>query len=459
MWYLHSLAQRNNLNVKTISSDNLTSHYYHLANLNTKENIKRLSQHPIINKPLAAYSKKEYATLLFVFRETLAGFARHNIMGLSASLSFYSLFALIPLILLIFYLLSHLVFSSDYAIVKLAILTSKIMPDFSAKIMTEVYQASNSKVAWGALGFLLLFWTITPLARAMRTSFYQISSISEPPSFFKAKLRDILSVLGILSLFFAFTAAGFLVDEVTIILSNQLPDTFTPYIGGGITLLITTLLIGIFYKMFFPMRILTRHILIGALLTAILWLLMRPAFSLFLTINQNYGAVFGSMKNMFVSITWLYVNFAVFLLGSVLVSTLRKQDALLLKGLFDDLPDKANYIEALMQRYGQIFREGDIIFNQGNTDRNLYFLASGTVNLKQNNTILRKVSSNEYFGETSSLTGKPTSTDAVTVSKEASVIVIYAENIDTMLSENPKVAIHLLKQIAFRLDNNSQAGQ
>lgn len=74
-------------------------------------------------------------------------------------------------------------FSSDYAIVKLAILTSNIMPDFSGKIMTEVYKASNSKAAWGAVGLFVLLWTITPLARAMRSSFYSISSIEEIPSF------------------------------------------------------------------------------------------------------------------------------------------------------------------------------------------------------------------------------------------------------------------------------------
>jgi len=158
-----------------------------VAKFKTKDGFKKLAQHPVISKPLIAYSKKEYDTLLFVFRETLAGFSRHNILGLSASLSFYALFALIPLVLLIFYLLSHLVFSSDYAIVKLAILTSNIVPDFSGKIMTEVYKASSSKAAWGALGLFILLWAITPLARAMRSSFYNISSIVEAPSFFKGR--------------------------------------------------------------------------------------------------------------------------------------------------------------------------------------------------------------------------------------------------------------------------------
>lgn len=426
-----------------------------MAKLDTKSRIKKLAQHPAISKPLLAYSKKEYATLLFVFRETLAGFVRHNIMGLSASLSFYALFALIPLILLIFYLLSHLVFSSDFAIVKLAILTSNIVPDFSGKIMTEVYKASQSKAAWGMLGLLLLFWTITPLAKAMRTSFHDISSIIEKPSFLKGKLTDILSVLGMLLLFFAFTAAGFVVEEIVRFLATHLHKDILGFVGGGITLAITTSLIAIFYKMFFPMRVSMRHIFVGALLTALLWLLMRPAFGLFLSLNQNFGAVFGSMKNMFVSITWLYLNFAVFLLGSVLIATLRKQDALLLKGLFDDVPDKDNYIEALMLRYGLILQEGNHVFEIGNTERNLYYLVAGEIHLTKDNKTLRKIKEGNYFGETASLTEQPTTTNAIVTSSEARMIIIHAENIDALLSGEPKVAMRLLKQLAARLENNN----
>lgn len=420
-----------------------------------KDSFKKLAQHPAINKPLVAYSKREYATLLFVFRETLAGFGRHNILGLSASLSFYALFALIPLILLIFYLLSHLVFSSDYAIVKLAILTSNIMPDFSGIIMTEVYNASTTKAAWGALGLFILFWTITPLARAMRTSFYHISSMTEKPSFLKSKVTDILSVLGILLLFFAFTAAGYVVEEIVNFLAGHLPKNTLNIIGDTITLVITTLLIGLFYKLFLPMRVITRHILMGALLTALVWLMMRPAFALFFSINQSYGAVFGSMKNMFVSITWLYVNFAVFLLGSVLIATLRKQDALLLRGLFDGVPDKVNYIEALMRRYGMTLQQHDTVFEVGNTDRSLYYLVSGEVHLSNAQGILRKITANNYFGETASLTAQPSVARAMVISADARIIVIRAENIDAMLSDNPKIAVRLLKQLAARLENSS----
>jgi len=416
--------------------------------------IKNLAQHPALHRPLEAYAKQEYATPLLVLRETWAGFARHNIMSLSASLSFYALFALIPLMLLMFFLLSHLIFSSDYAIVKLAILTGNLLPEFSSRIMVEVYSATQTKAVWGVIGLLVLLWTITPLASAMRASFYTISSAVEAPSFIKRKFKDVLSVLGILLLFFLFTSAGFVIEKVVRFLATHLSTSQLDIVGGIITLLVTSLLIGIFYKIFFPMRVAFVHLALGALLTAVLWLMMRPAFGLFLSLNQNYGAIFGSMKNMFVSITWLYINFAVFLLGSELIATLRKKDVLLLKGLFDGSPNKANYIETLMQRYGVVLHQGEYVFERGNTERNLYYLVEGKVNLTSGGKILRELGADDYFGEMAILTQKPTTANAVVASEEARVIVIYAENIDTMLADEPRVAMQLLKQMASRVQNS-----
>ena len=435
--------------IKTVKKNQVA-----LINPDKVNKLKNLRQHPALSKSINAYAKQEYATPLFVLRETIAGFLRHNVFGMSASLSFYALFALIPLMLLIFFLLSHLVFSSDYAIVKLAILTGNLVPDFSSKIMTEVYSATQTKAAWGALGLFVLLWSITPLASAMRSAFYTIATKIEAPSFFKRKFKDVISVLGILLLFFLFTSAGFVIEKIIRFIAIHFSASQLNIIGAFGTLLVTTLLIAIFYKISFPMRVAFVHLLLGAALTAILWLAMRPAFGLFLSFNQNYGAVFGSMKTMFVSITWLYLNFAVFLLGTELISTLRKKDVLLLKGLFDDAPNKANYIEALMTRYGLVLKQNEYIFERGNTERNLYYLADGNVNLSNNGNTVRTLKAGDYFGELAMLTKQPTTSDAIVASEEARIIMIYAENIDTMLADDPKIAMQLLKHMAGRLQTN-----
>ena len=410
-----------------------------------------------MHKPRAAYAKQRYNTPMFVAYEMFDAFRRHNTLSLSASLSFYAMFALIPLVLLLFFLLSQLVFSSDYATVKLAIIMGNLLPKFSSAIMLEVYNTAQQKAAWGAAGLFVLLWAVTPLASAMRAAFYTIASLAEAPSFIHRKVKDVLTVIAMLLLFFLFTFAGLMLEKVIAFLASNHPYLAYDTVAAIGSLILTTLLITAFYLAFFPARLYIRHILIGALFTAVLWLLMRPAFTLFLSLNESYGSIFGSMKNLFISITWLYFNFAVFLLGTELVATLRKKDVLILKSLFADEPGqqtleaKANYLENLMQRFGKTYQQGETVFSLGDASRNLHYLVRGQVQLKKQDALLRTVEADEYFGEMALLSNLPTIADAIVSSDSADVITIYPENIEPLLLDEPKVAMKFLRQLATRL--------
>ncbi|MDO9280758.1 MAG: YhjD/YihY/BrkB family envelope integrity protein [Methylotenera sp.] len=414
-----------------------------------------------INKPREAYAKQRYNTPLFVLHEMFKAFGRHNALGLSASLSFYAMFALIPLVLLMFFVLSHLVFSSDYAVVKLAIITGNLVPKFSSTIMLEVYNSAQQKAAWGALGLFILLWSVTPLASAMRSTFYNIAALVEAPSYVRRKIKDILAVMGMLILFFLFTFAGLMLEKVIAFLSanSQLmrsiietSGSLTTIVSLLVSLTFTTLVIAAFYFVFFPVRLYIKHIFIGALFTAILWLLMRPAFTLFLTINESYGSVFGSMKNLFISITWLYFNFAVFLLGTELIATLRKKDVLLLKGLFNGMPQTDSiYQQQLMQRFGKTYHQGEHIFNHGESTHYLFYVVSGQVQLTQDGKVIRAIEAGDYFGEMAMLSNLPTIADAVVASETANVVVIHPDTIEILLLDEPKVAMKFLRQMATRL--------
>jgi len=425
-------------------------------NVQLKANLNRA-----ISMPRTAYDNQRYNTPMFVAFEMFKAFQRHNAFGLSASLSFYAMFALIPLVLLMFFLLSQLVFSSDYAIVKLAIITGNLVPQLSSAIMVEVYSAAKQKAAWGAIGLFILLWSVTPLASSMRSAFYNISSLVEAPSFVQRKIKDIFAILGMLLLFFLFTFAGLMLEKVVVFLGANHQLLEHGMLASLTSLVLTTLLIAAFYFAFFPVRLSIRHIFIGALFTAILWLLMRPAFTLFLSVNQSYGSVFGGMKNLFISITWLYFNFAVFLLGTELIATLRKKDVLLLKGLFDDnsaalITGKENYTRQLMQHYGKTYHQGEYIFHTGDAISQLYYLLNGQVKIVQNDNLLRTIEPDNYFGEMAMLSNTPSIADAVVSTESADVICIRTDNIETLLLDEPKVAMRFLRQLARRLQQRSE---
>ncbi|HEX5539848.1 MAG TPA: YhjD/YihY/BrkB family envelope integrity protein [Methylophilaceae bacterium] len=414
--------------------------------------VKGLGNHPMLSRPREAYEKHHYSTPFFVVRETLNAFRQHNGFSISASLSFYAMFALIPLALLIFFTLSHLIISSDYAIVKLAILTGNLLPQFSNRIMLEVYNVSGHQAAWGAFGIFALLWIVTPLASALRSAFYTIVTMMEAPSFIVRKIKDVIAVIGILLMFFLFTLSGLVLEKIVNFL--QPVAMHTTLISSFSSLLLTTLMIAVFYRVFFPVRVTFRYILIGSLTTAILWLAMRPAFALFLSMNESYGAVFGSMKNMFISIAWLYYTFAIFLIGTELIATLRKKDVLFLRDLFLSMPrDSKIYLRELMSRYGKTLHRGDYVFRQGESGRDIYYIVSGNIDLISNGSTIRTLAAGSHFGEMALLANARRIVDAQAASDQAEIVTISADNMETLLLSEPQLALGFLKQMARRLQS------
>lgn len=387
-----------------------------------------------------------------MLRETLAAFKLHNALNMSASLSFYAMFALIPMALLLFFLLSQLVSTSDYAIVKLAIMTSNLVPNLSSRIMVEVYNASQHRAVWGVFGIFALFWVVTPLAGALRSTFHVMASIMEAPSFIQRKIKDAVAVLGILLMLFLFTFSGLLLEHIVDFIRPA--ALYTNSINATGSFVFTALCIALFYRIFFPAKVAFRDILIGATTIALLWLAMRPAFSLVLSINPSYGAVFGSMKNLFISIFWLYYTFVVFLFGTELISTLRNKEVLLLRGLFDQMPaDRENYLRQLMRYYGQTFSRHEYIFRIGESNYAIYYLVSGTVQLLIDQQVVRTLKNGDYFGETAFLAESPRIADARVESEQVQVVVISAANIETLLLSEPQISMKFLRHLATRLQN------
>lgn len=393
--------------------------------------------------------RHRYRTPWFVLAETLAAFRRHNGLSLSASLSFYALFALIPMALLLFFLMSHLVFSSDYAIVELAIITSNLVPKLSSLIMVEVYNLSQQQALWGVFGTLALLWTVTPLAGALRAAFHTISSLVDHPSLLRKAAKDTLTVVGMLLLLMLFTFGALMLEKV---LDFFRPDFVSASAVNNLSsVAMSTVMLAVFYQAFFPGKVLLRHLLLGSLLTSLMWLAMRPAFAVMLSVNPSYGAVFGGMKGIFISIGWLYYNVAVFLLGTELIATLHKKDILLLKELFSGRPLQEAQLAQLKSHFGHEYRQGDVVFHAGDKGDNLYYIVSGSVTIAHDSAVLRQPGAGEYFGEMAVFTKSARIADARISSDSALLLGISAGHMEALLQEDPSLARMFLHDAAARL--------
>lgn len=419
--------------------------------LNSVKKVARIAEGTVA-VPMAALDRHRYSTPQFVLRQALQSFKRHNGFGISASLSFYAMFALIPMALLIFFLLSHFVVSSGHAVVKLTTLISHLVPKYSHRIMIEVYNISRhgDGAVWGVFGMMALLWVSTPLAGALRNTFFTIAGVFEERTFLHRNVEDVLGVLGILALFFLFSFSGLMLEKLTIGFRQHVwLSTILQWTGS---LCVTTLLITLLSRIFYPGAIKWRHLLAGALVTAALWSLMRPAFSLFLLLNHSYGVVFGGMKNLFISIGWLYFCFAVLVLGIEVMNSLHRREVLLLRGLFTAAPtDQERYHQKLMKQFGKSLKRGQAIFRKGESSRDMYYILSGEVSIFQDGKLLKKLGSGDYFGEMSFLTEEVRNADAYAEAENTRIVVITQDNMETILMEEPRISLDFLRQMASRL--------
>jgi membrane protein len=392
--------------------------------------------------------KDKITTGFSVFLESIKSYIKNDDSSTAASLAYYSLFALIPLLLLLFFVLSFFITSSRAVMQRITMLISQFIPYYSDTILKEVYTLARHKGMWGVVSIGVLLWASMPLMGTLRTAFYNIFKIEERPSFLKTNILDLSVILLTLSLFVAVSFSNVTFKKFLILGGSTLPYDIAFYF-------LTAAVISVFYLAFVPVRISFCYIFAGSVFTTLLWGIIRPLFGLFLSYNPQYGITFGSLKALFIIIIWIYYSFSVLLFGTELIANLRRKDVLLLRGLFYEthVDRKAQRIK---RKFGQDYKAGEVIFEEGEKGSEMFYILSGSVRLIKREQTLRIMRKGEYFGEMALLIGTPRTTSALAEDDNTSLAVISPENFETLLREEPKIAISFLKELAHRLKKTNE---
>jgi len=107
---------------------------------------------------------------------------------------------------------------------------------------------------------------------------------------------------------------------------------------------------------------------------------------------------------------------------------------------------------------GKTFKKGEIILKEGDTDRNLFFLAKGSVSVRihlpESDRYKRLItySSGVAFGEMAFLDGSPRSAD-VWSDEDSETYLLSPDEFTVLQNEAPRIAIKLLRNIALEISN------
>jgi membrane protein len=208
----------------------------------------------------------------------------------------------------------------------------------------------------------------------------------------------------------------------------------------------------IFFKFFMPTRIKKMHLILGGLITSLLWFTLNDAFGFFISLSQPLGYFYGSLRNLFISLIWLYLNTGAILIGAELIAALHKQELLILKQLFllKNI-HRHPIINKLMVLYGKRYKKNKVIFSEGSQDNDLYFVIEGEVEIKRSEEVIFTVNPGEYFGEHALLHKNPRLMSATICSDWARLIRIKDIKVREMLAEDPKIAQIFMFNMAEKL--------
>ncbi len=112
--------------------------------------------------------------------------------------------------------------------------------------------------------------------------------------------------------------------------------------------------------------------------------------------------------------------------------------------------------DSLAARVGREFSAGKVLFREGEAGAEMFVIQSGVVQItKRVGDEERPIATfgrGEFLGEMAILNDKPRTATAVVI-EHARCLVIDAKTLEAMITQNPEIALRLIKKLARRLDS------
>ncbi len=388
-----------------------------------------------------------------ILRESFRSFSENRNSETAATLAYYGFLSLMPLLLLVIFLLGFFMESSEAILGGMEKLMADMFPSFNQAILQDLVSISRGRV-WGLVSVVLLVWSVTPFAAAIRGAIFRIFRAEKQINYFLAKLLDLSAVLALLMLFVFMAAGKILYAAGASAAGVSLAEKLLRSAGA---LALTVAVIAFFYFVFSPVRLRLGALLAGSVTAAVLLGVIRPLFGLLLQYNPDYGYSFGSLKFIFLLIIWVYYTFAVILYGAEIGGAVRRKDALLLRRLFLEPGGSGRGTpQVLLDRFVRRYDRDELLFREGEGGSEMFYVLSGAVTLTKGGKVLKVMKEGDFFGEMSMLIEAARTATATASEPDTTLVAVAQENFETILRENPEIVRRILKEMALRLKSTNE---
>jgi len=264
-------------------------------------------------------------TIFECIKKAGSEFASDNAIKLSASLSYYTIFALAPLLILIISL-AGLFLGTDAVQGKIYGEINDVVGNSAALQIQEIIQnirATKHTVAGTIIGFITLLIGATGVFTEIQDSINYIWSIKAKPKkgWLKLLRNRLLSFSLIVSLGFLLLVS-LAVNALMDLLSEHLKIYFadaTVYIFYVINLImifaVISCLFAIIFKVLPDATIRWKDAFIGASITAVLFIMGKFLISFYLG-TSNIGVTYGAAASVIIILLWVYYSSIILYFGA-----------------------------------------------------------------------------------------------------------------------------------------------
>jgi len=276
------------------------------------------------------FTKRFYGEVLDLLLLSAKGFSADKAMKMSASLAYYAIFSIAPLLLIIIWLVGFLF--GEYVEGQQGVQT-EVFEEFAALFGTEVAQqiqqviqkisVSNKSGVGIAIGIITLIIGSTTIFMEIQDSINTIWKVKAKPQ--KGWLKMILNralsfsmVVGLGFLLITSLILNGIIGALSSYINKYLPD-ISVYVMGwvnvGITFIIITVLFGTIFSALPDARMRFRDVLGGALFTGLLFMLGRFLISVYMQFAAPASA-YGAAGSVIVLLLWVYYSAAILYFGA-----------------------------------------------------------------------------------------------------------------------------------------------
>jgi membrane protein len=253
-------------------------------------------------------------------RRLVDAYATHQCGLMASACAFSAIFSLIPLLAVAVAVAGFAIGGSDRALADAIAAIQAYVPLKAGTIEPVVSHVLADRRLIGIFGLLGLIYTAHQMFMSMEPAMNIIWNVAESRAWWRQRLVALAATLYTLVLLGADMAATvaliYLMNHPGRVLSNPVATRALHFGLAGLPIVLTTALFAQLYRILPARTVPVKPAYTGAFAAALLWQLMKFAFTLSLGISNGYARLYGSISSLAILFVWIYYSMSLLLLGA-----------------------------------------------------------------------------------------------------------------------------------------------